>query len=713
MSNPPIPTPRLEDTLADTTLLARQDLEVSRHVFAGKVTYVLRDPITFESHKFTKVDYELFVAMNADRPLCEVLDLVVAKQLVDTTEKDEFYRFAANLVQLGLIGLPSPDGKTLFARSKRRVQAVRNGMLKNFLFQQIPLFNPDRFLDRTIHLVRPLFSRSCAVLWCIGALVAIAIVARRWTEFTDPLADMLTLKNAPMLWGILFGLKFFHEFGHSYACKHFGGTVPSMGIYLIAGNPCAFVDASAAWGFPNRMHRILVSLGGMYFESIVAIFAVFVWALSSSPGIQSAAHHIVFMASAVTLLFNANPLMKYDGYFIACDLTGNPNLRQRATKELQRLLKRWLVGVDVEGPKRLSRRGLGLIAYGIASSIYKFFVVIGISCMVATKFAALGLAMSGFYIVSTLYGLYSTAFRYLWTSPEVRPVQTRARICSYALLLGLPLLLLIPIPTTTRSTGLLTTTDEIEIATETAGIVQSVLSTPGQDIERNQPLVVLQNQSLVAASMVGLAKFELTSRTKAVELQVDRTKAAKTSQRMDYLLEKSRQSIQQTDALAVRTKQAGIVMTCLPKNHTGQFLPAGSTVAVIGRGDWQVRCLADAATMLAAQPQVGQSVSLRLTAQANIKLHGKITRIAEMGDRQVRDESLTHLAGGRIPVNPISREASEAFFEILVKIDDDHAKNLTLMHGMTVDVRMYRQTEIIALTLYRRITRFINQVMTG
>ena len=130
------------------------------------------------------------------------------------------------------------------------------------------------------------------------------------------------------------------------------------------------------------------------------------------------------MATAVTLLFNANPLMKYDGYFILCDLTGSPNLRQRSQNELDGLMKKYLLGLNVPTSK-VSFRSLALIAYGIAASLYKVVVVISISSMVAMKFAILGLAMGGYYAITTIYGIYSKTLQYLWscllyTSPSPR-----------------------------------------------------------------------------------------------------------------------------------------------------------------------------------------------------------------------------------------------------------------------------------------------------
>lgn len=705
-----IANPSLAEKLGDVALRARQDLEVSRHVFADKVTYVLRDPITFESHRFSVADYEVFVAMSAEEPLGEVFEQLVEKEILTERAKEDFFNFAANLVHLGLVGLPGPDGKMLYHRAEQRSLAMRNNVLKNFLFQQIPLFNPDRFLDRTIHLVRFVFSKWFVTVWACGIIAALAIVIGRWSDFTSPLADILTLRNIPLVWGVLFGLKIVHEFGHAYACKHFGGRVPAMGLYLIAGNPCAFVDASAAWGFPSRFHRIVVSLGGMYVESIVGIVAVFVWAFSGSPALQSLAHHVIFMATAVTLLFNANPLMKYDGYFILCDATGFPNLRQRSTNEVGKLLKRWVLGLDHVQTK-LELSTVALVSYGIASSIYKVVVVLSISSMVAARFALLGLAMAGYYVISTVYGMYSTALRYLWTSPEVQPIRTRARTLGYCLLATVPLLLLLPIPTGVRSTGRVAAQNEIEISNEVPGIVRGVHATPGQRVGSNTPIITLENEAAVEQLVQDTRQLNESQLRYHYASQVDRDAAAKTAEQIHFLESQFQFAESQLESLEVRADRDGVLMTCLPDDEVGQFLPPGSTVAVVGSGPWVVKLLATAETMVSAQPKVGKRVQVRLRSQPGRLLQGTITRVAKAGSREINDESLTHLAGGMIPVNPTTNEATESYFEIFVQ--PDSTEDVVFMQGMTADVRFDRKLELIGQGIYRRVAKFINQVLTS
>ena len=126
-----------------------------------------------------------------------------------------------------------------------------------FLFLRVPLWNPDAFLDRTVGLAKSLFSRPAFLFWALLLLSAGVILIRRWGELTEPLQGLLAAGNLPLMWITLVVLKVFHEFGHAYACKHYGGQVPEMGAYLIVFTPCAYMDATASWGFTSKRERLM------------------------------------------------------------------------------------------------------------------------------------------------------------------------------------------------------------------------------------------------------------------------------------------------------------------------------------------------------------------------------------------------------------------------------------------------------------------------
>ena len=258
------------------------------------------------------------------------------------------------------------------------------------------------FLTRTAPRMKWLFSQGFVAIWLVAAVAALSIVFNRTDEFFKPFNSLLATENLPFLWLSFIGLKIWHELGHGYACKIYGGAVPEMGMLLICGTPAAYVDASAAWSFPERWKRLTVMLGGMYFESIVAIPAVFVWAFSASPMLSSCAYQLVMMASLITVLFNANPLMKYDGYFIAGELLGIQNLRGRSDQLIKDGLKKLFLGLEPKASTLSFRERVILLVYGVAASIYKTLLVISIAVIIAMKFPFVGLALAAFQLTKTM-----------------------------------------------------------------------------------------------------------------------------------------------------------------------------------------------------------------------------------------------------------------------------------------------------------------------
>lgn len=201
---------------------------------------------------------------------------------------------------------------------------------------------------------------------------------------------MLTLSNVPILWCLLVGLKTFHELGHAYACKRFGGTVPEMGAMIMMGTPCAYVDASSSWGFPNRWHRMIVALAGMYFESMLAMVAILVWLATDTGQLHSAAQYAIVLSTVVTIGFNANPLMRYDGYFILSDLVNIPNLHRDAKAAGSGFIKWILYGVPQKAVASRRSVNMAMTAFGIACMLDQVTVSLGIATLLTLSVPIVG-----------------------------------------------------------------------------------------------------------------------------------------------------------------------------------------------------------------------------------------------------------------------------------------------------------------------------------
>src|SRR5206468_11742270 len=145
-------------------------------------------------------------------------------------------------------------------------------------------------------------------------------------------------KNWIYLGGTLAITKVIHEFGHGLSCKHFGGECHEMGVMLLVMTPCLYCNVSDSWMLPNKWHRAAIGAAGMYIELVMASIATFLWWFSEPGLLNNVCLAVMFVCSVTTLVFNANPLMRYDGYYILADLLEIPNLRQKAGQVLSRTL---------------------------------------------------------------------------------------------------------------------------------------------------------------------------------------------------------------------------------------------------------------------------------------------------------------------------------------------------------------------------------------
>ena len=240
---------------------------------------------------------------------------------------------------------------------------------------RVPLMNPTRAINALLPIGKLLFSK-----WALFAFLAIGfgcllMLAERWTELA---ADLVTLQMGMrgdrllLAAVLLLAIKALHELGHALACRVAGADCREIGVFFFFGVPCMYCDVSDAWRVPNRWTRMLVSAAGIITELMIAILAYVIWSVSSAQWVQSIALQIMLFCSIVTLLINANPLLRYDGYYILSDAMGIPNLADQASEAWAGLWRSWLFGV--EGSGSVVRR-TALALFHLASSSYRWFLL--------------------------------------------------------------------------------------------------------------------------------------------------------------------------------------------------------------------------------------------------------------------------------------------------------------------------------------------------
>lgn len=701
----------LASRLAGVRVGLRSDLDVTRHVFRGQPAYVIRDPMTFQSHRFDPADYAILVCLEETRTLGRIFADLVAGGTLRPRDEERFYQFVFQLHRLGLLNLPISDDKILYRRHRARQAARRRQAWLSILFLRVPLWNPDAFLSRTIRFVRPLFGTWFFLLWLLTVGAAALVTALRAHDLIRPLEAVLAADNLILMWFTLIGLKVFHEFGHAYACKHFGGHVPEMGAYLIAFTPCAYVDATAAWGFARRRDRVIVGLAGMYVEVFIAALAVFVWSLTSPSLLHSIAYNVMLLASVTTTLFNINPLMRYDGYYILSDLLEIPNLRARAAQYVLEWLKRHLLGLQLPRPPRSWMLRLTLGGYGVCCAVYRALLLIGIAAMMAAKFSLIGLFAAAAFLAGSLLSLGRKFFGYLWFAEEAAPVRRRAIAFSALTLAGVPTALcLVPVRWHIYARGVVQAENEVPIHAQAPGFLETIRAPVGSPVAAGQVLMELENPELNEALL------EVQARLTAAEIRRDAYRAgdparAQREQRtLEAITQELRRRLQDLQALRLCAPVAGQLVEGPREADAGRFYELGQAVATLASGGWVVRVVLNEEQMLASAPRPGQPVCFRPASRPRSAIAGVIERVRPLATRTIDSLALTRAGGGDIPVGP-SRETLEPYFEVTVRLDADAQESL--QRGVTGVVRLDAHPEPVGLLAYRSVIRFLDNLARG
>ena len=421
--------------VADLRVRLRVSAHISRQFYRGDRWYVVRDPAGNQFHRLSDPAYRFVGLLDGSRTVAEAWELCGGQLADDAPTQPEVIQILSHLYSANLIEADvTPDATVLLRRHKQLTKRKMQGRLMNVLFPRIPLWDPDRFLKRWLPLAQVLFSKFGAVVWLVVVISAIAMVAPTWSEphglrysavhAVDVRSNTI---NLLWLWAVFVFIKLVHELGHAFSCRRFGGECHELGIMFLVFVPTPYVDASSAWSFRSKWERIFVGAAGMIVELFVAAICSYIWRYSNETTlIRQLAFNAMLVASVTTIVFNANPLLRYDGYYILSDFLEIPNLRQKSTDYTLGLIKRHVFGVKLQQPLPAPLQRFWLFTYSVASSIYRVFVGVVIILLVAYQIPVLGVLMAIGGVATWLLVPVFKVFKYLALDPELHRKRARA-----------------------------------------------------------------------------------------------------------------------------------------------------------------------------------------------------------------------------------------------------------------------------------------------
>ncbi|MFN3481870.1 PqqD family peptide modification chaperone [Rhabdaerophilum calidifontis] len=642
----------------------RPHVEIHRQSLRGDVWYVVQDHQTGQFHRLSPAGYFVLGQMDGRRSVDEIWRRACARLGDEQPTQQELVELLAQLHGADLIlGDVTPDLAEMDLRAARHQKRTLLSRLRNPLALRLPLLDPDRFLAATLPLVRPLFTHAGFAAWLLLVLAGIVVGAVNFEAFGAGIADQaLTAENVLLILLLYPAVKCIHELGHAYATKVWGGEVHEMGVMVLVLMPVPYLDASASTGFRDRRQRMIVGGAGILVELALAALAMIVWALAEPGLLRAVAFNVVLICGVSTLVFNANPLLRFDGYYVLSDLLEIPNLASRANKYVLYLIERHGFGVSeaISPVTAPSERGW-LLAYAIASFLYRFAIMLTIALYIATQLFFVGVGLALISVFGAVVWPLLKGIRHLATGASLRGRRRRALAVSAAAAgaMILPLLAL-PLPHATMAQGIVWVGEQAALRAEADGIVTAIIAHSGARVAAEAPILVAEDRVLAAMLAVqGHQLAELQARLEAVRL-TDLVQANLLREQVRNLEGQIAESRRRLAGLELRSARAGLFLASDMTDLPGRLLRRGDVVGyVLGEEDPVVRVVVTQADVDLVRRST-RAITIRFSERIEEALPATLLREVPAAQAELPHLALATSGGGTILLDPMAQDRPRA-----------------------------------------------------
>jgi len=685
----------------------RGHTRIYRHRYRGEVWYVLQDHAKGQYYRFSPSTYQVIGLMNGRRTVQELWEIATERLDDDAPTQDEVVQVLGQLHSADVLmcDVP-PDTSELLRRSKRLERAQWQQKLRSPLAIKIPLIDPDRFLTFSVGFVRPLFSPVGALLWLTVVAAGVITAGLHWSALTENVVDRVLSAGSLLTLALVYPLvKAMHEMGHGYATKVWGGEVHEMGVMFLVFMPVPYVDASAASEFRSRNRRLVVGSAGIAVELLLAALAMLLW-VNLEPGTtRSMAYSVILIGSVSTLLFNGNPLLRYDGYYILADLLEIPNLARRGTQYLGYVIQRYVFGIDkIPEPQTAPGERFWFVFYTITSFVYRFFIYTAIVLFLAGRFFVIGILLSMWVAASMVVVPVAKGLRFVTSAPSLRERRPRALLVTVGTLTVVGLVLfLVPFPYRTRAEGVVWPPDEGLVRARTSGFVERVAATPNAKVGVGELLVTCRDPLLLANVRVLRARLaELQSRHDAA-LATDRVQTRIVEQELVDVRAELARAEERVRELEVRSPVGGEFVVPNAMDLPDRYVRQGDLIAFVLDVDRPMVRVVVQQSRVDLVRNRSRHVEARPAEHLDQVIGAVIKREVPGAEEYLPSAILGSVGGGEIAIDPTERSGTKTF-QKMFQFDIELERPLDpAFVGGRVYVRFDHGFEPLAFQWYRSI----------
>ena len=487
-------------------LQVRDDLIFERIEYLGISYWVVKDPVGLKYFRLQPEQYHALQLLNGDRHLEELRDALHDELPTVRLQLSDIQHLITDLHQKGLvfsnrIGQGASLAKLNFEEKKKKLFNT----MRSLLYVRLPGWDPEAVLARLYPLVRWIYHPTTVTLTLLFVISSWVLLAVQFDTFTAQMPEFqqfFSWPNLLYLWITLGTCKVIHEFGHGLSCKHFGGECHAMGVMLLVFSPCLYCDVSDSWMLKSKWQRIAIGAAGMYIEVVISAIAIYIWWNTQSGLIHHLCLNIFFVTTITTVIWNANPLMRFDGYYMMSDFLEIPNLRPKADRLLRDWFGWYCLGIEAKPDPFMPESGrAGFVMFAIAAGLYRWFILAAIMVFLYTVLKpyglqSIGIALAVVSIVTILFNLVLNIYKQV-TAPRIEPLSRPKIAISLGLLVTvIACTMAVPLPLHIEAMFLVEPHDVRHVYTPVPGRLENRPVQPGDQVTLGDTLATLTNPAL-------------------------------------------------------------------------------------------------------------------------------------------------------------------------------------------------------------------------
>ena len=684
----------------------RLAVRVRRQTMRGARWYLLCDDATGRQHLINEAAFGFIGRCDGTHDVQTVWDALLTDDAENAPTQSEVLELLVQLDELDLLQCErSPDTELLFRRRDQRRRQRRRSMINPFSFR-FSLGDPSRWLPRLDPIAHALFRPAVFWVWLLAVTLAGCAAAANWDALVAHGRELIGSPRAMLLAWLCFpAMKTLHELGHALAVRRWGGDVREFGIGLMLLVPAPYVDASAASAFERRSRRAGVAAAGIVVELALFALAMLVWVGAQPGAVRDIAFVVMAIGGVSTVAFNGNPLLRFDGYHVMCDLLELPNLAARSSTWWGATLRRLLQGRADEGSPPHRGETKWLVAYAPLSFAYRVPLSIGVVWWLGGKAWLLGAAAALYFVVTMLmWPLVRFTRQLLATAANAR--QTMRAAIGIALLAVVPgfALFAVPMPLATIAPAVVWLPDKAQLRAQTEGFVAALPVADGSQVRAGDLLLVLDNPDLSSQ------RAQLVNRIEALEadqlrlLSNDGGAARNVAERIASAQLELARVDERLAALQVRAEVTGTLVIPRQADLLGTFAQRGATLGhVLAPDQLRVR---------AAVAQDDADLVRQRTAHADVRLADTPQRLARAvlsqdtpaASHALPSAALGDRAGGSYVTDPSDTKGLHTLDPVFL-VDLLLTDTSVVRAGARAWVRFDHGTEPLAQQLLRRATQ--------